>query len=131
MMSTKFKPTHSLSNGFLVELEYRFACRHNGEERGLFHHLDGSYSLYPMSSVTELLKVLQVAPYEEPEPLRVAPDVGTEYWRIDETQKSGVQRCQWQNSAVGHQVFAAGEAFATKEDALAARAARRKARGFS
>ena len=131
MMSTKFNPTHRLDTGTLVELEHSFVYRFNGNERGLFHHLDGSYSLYPMSSVTELLKVLQVAAHEEPEPLRVAPDVGTEYWRIDVTSKNRVRMCQWLDSVTGRRVLAAGDAYATKEDALAADAARQKARGFA
>lgn len=130
-MSTKFNPTHSLPNGLLVELEHRFACRHNGEEHGLFYYYEGSYVCYPMYIVTELPKVLQVAEHQEPEPLRVAPEVGTEYWRIDVTSKNRVRMCEWRNSVTGRQVLAAGDAYATKEDALAADAARQKARGFA
>ena len=48
----------------------------------------------------------------------MAPDVDADYWRID-VPKSGVQRCQWEQR-LWTQVFAAGEAFATRENALAA-----------
>ena len=130
-MSTKFKPTHRLNTGELVELELKFINRMYRAECGLFHFDGGHCGTFQMDHVTELPKVIQVAAHEEPEPLRVAPAVGTEYWRIDVTSKNRVRMCEWRNSVTGRQVLAAGDAYATKEDALAADAARQKARGFT
>ena len=131
MMSMEFNPTHKLVTGTPVELEHVFVHRNYKEEYGLFHFEGGGSAMYPMSNVTELPKVIQVSAHEEPEPLRVAPAVGTEYWRIDVTSKNRVRMCEWRNSVTGRQVLAAGDAYATKEDALAADAARQKARGFA
>jgi len=128
---TTFKPTHRLCSGHLAELEHTFTLRQTGRVCGLFFLELGGASIYQMDSVTELPKVIQVSAHEEPEPLRVAPAVGTEYWRIDVTSKNRVRMCEWRNSVTGRQVLAAGDAYATKEDALAADAARQKARGFT
>ena len=128
---TTFKPTHRFNTGELLELEHAFIHRVSGVECGLFHFKGGTYGTFRMDHVTELPKTIQVAAHEEPEPLRVAPAVGTEYWRIDVTSKNRVRMCEWRNSVTGRQVLAAGDAYATKEDALAADAARQKARGFS
>ena len=128
---TAFKPTHRLQNGAEVELEYSFICRHNGCKHGLFHFMGGSYDCYPMSYATELPKVLQVAAHEEPGPLLVAPAVGTEYWVVSQQYEGGLFKLRWLNDETDRRLLAAGEVRATKEDALAARAARQKARGFA
>ena len=128
---TAFKPTHRLQNGAEVELEYSFICRHNGCKHGLFHFMGGSYGCYQMSYATELLKVLQVAAHEEPGPLLVAPAVGTEYWVISDLYEEGVCGVRWEDDKTDRRILAQGKAYATRQDAIAADAARQKARGFA
>ena len=128
---SQFKPTHRLDNGTLVELEHVFTFSLSGSAYGLFHFEDGSYDSFLMERVTELPKTIQVAAHEEPEPLRAAPEVSTEYWVIDVLNDQYVSKMRWQNADVDQHMLSAGEAYATKEDALASRAARQKARGFA
>ena len=128
---TIFKPTHRLQNGAEVELEHSFICRRNGVKHGLFHFMVGIYECHPMYYATELPKTIQVAAHEEPEPLRVAPEIGTVYWAVDSMEEDGVGSITWNDDEIDHLLLATGEARATKEDALAARAARQKARGFA
>ena len=127
---TTFKPTHRLCSGHLAELEHTFTLRQTGRVCGLFFLELGGASIYQMDSVTELPKTIQVAAHEEPEPLRVAPEMGAEYWVVDSMEKNGVRMVFWDGDAPDRLILAAGDAYATKEDALAARAARQKARGF-
>lgn len=128
---SQFKPTHRLGSGELVELEHKFIYRFGGSEYGLFHFKGGIYGCYPMSYATELPKVIQVAAHEEPEPLRVAPEMQSTYWFIDPAALEGVRCFEWLNDDLDHRILAAGDAYSTKEDAIAALAARQKARGFA
>lgn len=126
-----FKPTHMIPSGVFLQLEHKFFSRLEGSNMGLFHTREGAIWLNRMDCVTELPKVLQVSSYEEPEPLRVAPEVGSTYWIIHVWANSAVASFTWNGDTTDHQALAAGEAYATQEDAIAAYAARRKARGFA
>lgn len=129
-MTNTFNPTHTIAD-VLAELIYTFPSRVRDEAVGVFCFSDGSASLYPMRAAIELPQVIQVTAYEEPEPLRVAPEVGSTYWFIDYLTLEGVRCLAWADDNLDHRILLAGEARATKEDALAARAARQKARGFA
>ena len=128
---TTFKPTHRLCSGHLAELEHTFTLRQTGRVCGLFFLELGGASIYQMDSVTELPKVLQVAAHEEPEPLLVAPAVGTEYWVISDLYEEGVCDVRWEDDKTDRRILAQGKAYATRQDAIAADAARQKARGFA
>ena len=128
---TTFKPTHKLDSGHLAELEHEFEGREYDGQYGLFYLVCGSAIVRPMCAATELPKTIQVAAHEEPEPLRVAPEVGSTYWIIHVWANSAVASFTWNGDTTDHQALAAGEAYATQEDAIAAYAARRKARGFA
>ena len=128
---TTFKPTHRLDSDDLAELEHEFDSRVYDGRYGLFYMVDGSSLVHPMSNATALPKTIQVAAHEEPGPLRVAPEMGAEYWVVDSMEKNGVRMVFWDGDAPDRLILAAGDAYATKEDALAARAARQKARGFA
>ena len=128
---TTFKPTHRLCSGHLAELEHTFTLRQTGRVCGLFFLELGGASIYQMDSVTELPKVLQVAAHEEPEPLLVAPAVGTEYWVISDLYEEGVCDVRWEDDKADRRILAQGKAYATRQDAIAADAARQKARGFA
>lgn len=128
---TAFKPTHRLQSGAPVELEHRFDDRTNGVEWGLFYLERGVHFCCAMVAVTELPKVIQVAAHEEPEPLRVAPAVGTEYWVISDLYEEGVCDVRWEDDKTDRRILAQGKAYATRQDAIAADAARQKARGFA
>ena len=87
--------------------------------------------MYPMFQATELPKVLQVAAHEEPEPLRVAPEVGNWYWVNTCDTDIGTYIRRWEGNKLDRRILAQGKAYATQEYALAADAARQKARGFA
>ena len=91
----------------------------------------GAADCYPMSYATELPKVLQVAAHEEPEPLLVEPAVGTEYWVISGFDEEGVCDVRWEDDKADRRILAQGKSYATRQDAIAADAARQKARGFA
>lgn len=126
-----FKPTHRFKGGELLELEHVFTQRNSGVECGLFHLENGSYVSFQMDYVKKLPKTIHVATHEEPEPLRVAPEVGSTYWILSSMAEEGALDLKWTGDKTDRRILAAGEARATKEDALAARAARQKARGFA
>ena len=128
---TTFKPTHRLCSGHLAELEHTFTLRQTGRVCGLFFLELGGASIYQMDSVTELPKVLQVAAHEEPEPLRVAPEVGNWYWVNTCDTDIGTYIRRWEGNKLDRRILAQGKAYATQEYALAADAARQKARGFA
>ena len=114
-----------------MELEHAFIHRVSGVECGLFHFKGGTYGTFRMDHVTELPKTIQVAAHEEPEPLRVAPDMGTGYWVITCDTDSGTYIRRWEGNKLDRRILAQGKAYATQEDAIAADAARQKARGFA
>ena len=128
---TTFKPTHRLNTGELVELEHKFINRMYRAECGLFHFENGSYNTLHMDHVTELHKTIKVFAHEEPEPLRVAPEVGNGYWVNTCDTDSGTYIRRWEGNKLDRRILAQGKAYATQEDALAADAARQKARGFA
>ena len=128
---TTFKPTHKLDSGHLAELEHEFEGRVYDGRYGLFYMVDGSSLVHPMSNATALPKMIQVSSYEEPEPLRAAPEVGMGYWVITCDTDSGTYIRRWEGNKLDRRILAQGKAYATQEDALAADAARQKARGFA
>ena len=128
---TTFKPTHRFNTGELAELEHVFIRRISGAECGLFHFEQGGLAIYPMSYATELPKAIQVAAHEEPEPLRVAPEMGMGYWVITCDTDSGTYIRRWEGNKFDRRILAQGKAYATQQDAIAADAARQKARGFA
>lgn len=129
-MVTKFKPTHLLNSGTLAELDHKFFYRRYEKEYGVFHVENGHAVLHPMDAAKEIPKTIKVSPYEEPEPLRVAPELGSMYWVIDHLSEDGVREITWEGDSIDHNLLAAGEVRASKEDAIAAHQARQKARGF-
>ena len=128
---TTFKPTHRLNTGELVELEHKFINRMYRAECGLFHFDGGHCGTFQMDHVTELPKVLQVAEHQEPEPLRVAPDVGSTYWILSSMAEEGALDLKWTGDKADRRILAQGKAYATRQDALAADMTRQKARGFA
>lgn len=129
---SQFKPTHRLCSGHLAELEHTFTLRQTGRVCGLFFLELGGASIYQMDSVTELPKVIQVSAHEEPEPLRVAPQDGMEVWIVEPGTPDGV--VSWLFAAKGATsltLLARGELWATKNEALAAFAARQAAKGIT
>ncbi len=128
---TTFKPTHRLNTGELVELEHKFIHRMYRAECGLFHFDGGHCGNFQMDHVTELPKVLQVSAHEEPAPLMVAPEVGSTYWILSSMSEEGAVDLKWTDDKADRRILAQGKAYATKQDDLAADAARQKARGFA
>ena len=48
----------------------------------------------------------------------MAPEMGAEYWVVDSMEKNGVRMVFWDGDAPDRSILAAGDAYATKEDAL-------------
>ena len=53
-LMTTFKPTHRLDSDDLAELEHEFDSRVYDGRYGLFHMVDGSSLVHPMSNATAL-----------------------------------------------------------------------------
>lgn len=127
-----FKPTHRLGDGgHAAQLVTTYTCRRTGEVCGLFFLPFGDTLTQSMKNTTKLPKMIHIEAYDEPEPLRIMPQRGDEYWIVSPGFEKGVRSALWMNSAQDNLIFASGEAYATMDIATAVRDARQKAKGFS
>ena len=128
---TTFKPTHRLCSGHLAELEHTFTLRQTGRVCGLFFLELGGASIYQMDSVTELPKVIQVS-------ARGAGAAACGSTRRNGSVDSGAWYAGWgcllavrSQGSYPLTLLARGELWATKNEALAAFAARQAAKGIT